>query len=318
MDRLHNNESTSFSHKYFILFGFPGFLKSRHLIAVQFLLIYVLILAGNTLIIYRIWVEQSLHSAMYTLIAMLFSVNICCATSIVPNTLLGMLLGMDSISLEGCLFQMFFMYTMAMFESDVLLMMSLDRYVAICKPLRYHDIMTSHLLIQMSMIGFVKSSLFVSPIIIVAAQVTFCSSNLILDFACENMVLLNLACGDTDRIQLVGLMVRILVTALDITLLTVSYSSIIYTVMSIVKGKSRHKTLDTCGTHLSVVVLNYSCGLLSSIAYRMPVSVNFQNLTSAIYFLFPATVHPFIYGYRVKEIRTCVVRSWGLNREMKV
>ncbi|KAM5126845.1 olfactory receptor 52L1-like [Mantella aurantiaca] len=310
------NGSLPVSHTEFVLLGFPGISRSRNLLALPFLVIYSVILTGNILIIYRIWAEQSLHSAMYLLIALLFSVNIICTTAILPKAVLSVLLGMDGVSLVTCLFQMFVIYTMVMFESDVLLLMALDRYVAICRPLRYHDIMTSHLLMQLSMVGLVKSSLCVSPIIIVASQVYFCSSNLILDFACENMVLLNLACGDTARIQMVGLMVRIVVTAMDITLLLLSYGCILGATMKVTMGKDRHKTLHTCGTHLSVVVLNYSCGLLSSIAYRMPISLDIQNLTSAIYYLFPATVHPLIYGYRMREIRTCLVKSWRLKKNL--
>ncbi|KAM3933083.1 olfactory receptor 52N2-like [Leptodactylus fuscus] len=310
MDLLPENETSPVSHTEFVLRGFPGVSAFRELLAIPFLSVYMLILAGNLIIIYRICVEKSLQSPMYHLIALLFAVNISCTTAIVPNTLMALLCGLDRISLGGCLFQMFFMYTMVMFESDVLLLMALDRYVAICRPLRYHDILTNRLLLQLSIVGFVECSLLVSPIIIVASRVDFCFSNLILDFACENMVLLNLGCGNMHGIQIVGLMVRILVTAMDITLLLVSYTSILYTAMNIVTGKARHKTLHTCGTHLSVVVLNYSCGLLSSIAYRMPISIDLQNLTSAIYYLFPATIHPLIYGYRVQEIRTCLIKSW--------
>ncbi|XP_018429943.1 PREDICTED: putative olfactory receptor 52L2 [Nanorana parkeri] len=316
MEASDTNRSLAFLHTEFILFGFPGISRSRHLLSIPFLVVYSVIVAGNILIIYRIWVEPSLHSAMYILMALLFSVNIIGTTAIVPKAVLSVLLGMDRTSLATCLFQMFFTYTMVMFESNVLLVMALDRYVAICRPLRYHDIMTSRLLMLLSMAGLVECSLLVSPIIIVASRVSFCTSNLILDFVCENMVLLNLACGDTTRIQIVGLMVRIVVTALDITLLLISYGCILSATVKVVMGKDRHKTLHTCGTHLSVVVVNYSCGLLSSVAYRIPISLDIQNLTSAIYYLFPATVHPLIYGYRMREIRTCLVKSWRLNSNL--
>ncbi|XP_073525590.1 olfactory receptor 52P1-like [Phyllobates terribilis] len=312
MDLLPENQTSPFLYTEFVLRGFPGVSSFRELLAVPFCSVYVLILSGNLIIMYRVWVEKSLQSPMYHLICLLFAVNISCTTAIVPSTMMALVCGVDRISLGGCLFQMFFMYTMVMFESNVLLLMALDRYVAICRPLRYHDIMTGRLMLHLSILSFVECSLMVSPIIIVASWVEFCFSNLILDFVCENMVLLNLGCGNIHNVQFVGLMVRILVTAMDITLLLASYSRILYSAMKIVTGKARHKTLHTCGTHLCVVVLNYSCGLLSSIAYRMPISIDLQNLTSAIYYLFPATVHPLIYGYRVKEIRVCLIKSWQM------
>ncbi|KAM8975709.1 olfactory receptor 52D1-like [Pelodytes ibericus] len=303
------NETLFFSHRDFILLGFSGIVTSRHLLVIPFFFIYVMILIGNFIVIYRIWVDPTLQAPMYSLISLLFAINISCTTAIVPNMVVGLLFGLDQISFMGCLFQMFYIYATVVFESNVLLMMALDRYVAICKPLRYHHIMTSRLLVHLYIFGAIESSLCISPIIIVASQVHYCGSNIILDFACENMVLLKLGCGDIEAVQIVGLMVRIMITALDITLLLISYSCILFTVMHLISGKARHKTLDTCGTHLLVVILNYSCGMLSSIAYRMPISINIQNLTSAIYYLFPATVHPTIYGYRVKEIKTCLLKS---------
>ncbi|KAM4796259.1 olfactory receptor 52N2-like [Rhinophrynus dorsalis] len=308
METLNPNKTFSFSHTEFILFGFPGISKSRRLLAIPFFIIYIVILTVNIIIIYKIWVEKSLQFPMYYLISLLFNVNISCATTIVPNTLMGFLFGLNHISLWGCLCQMFFIYTTVMFESCVLLIMALDRYVAICKPLRYHDIMSRRLLLQLSIASIVKSCLFISPIIIVASQVQFCASNTILDFACENVPLLNLGCGDISRNHIAGLVVRILVTAMVICLLFISYMRIIYIAMKIVTVKSRHKTLHTCSTHLFVVVLNYSCGLFYSFSYRMTLSADLQNLYSAIYYLFPSTVHPVIYGFRMTKITICVIQ----------
>ncbi|XP_075449394.1 olfactory receptor 51E2-like [Ascaphus truei] len=310
MEALSPNQTISYSHPEFVLFGFPGISESRQLLVIPFLSIYVVILTSNSLIIYRIWVEKSLQSPMYSLISLLFAVNISCTTAIVPKVLMGLLFGLNQISLTWCLLQMFIIYVTVVFESNILLLMALDRYVAICRPLRYHDIMNNRFLVQLSIIGLVHSSLFASPIIIVASQVQFCRSNIILNFACENMVLLNLACGDISKIQMVGLMVRIILTVSDVSLLLLSYLSILHTAMKIVVGKARNKALHTCSTHLLVAILNYLCGFLSSIAYRLHISLDVQNLSSAIYFLLPATVHPIIYGIRMKEIKDCLVKSW--------
>ncbi|XP_044133620.1 olfactory receptor 52Z1-like [Bufo gargarizans] len=309
MDFTLKNQTSSFSHTEFIMRGFPGVSESRGFLAIPFFSVYGLILGGNVMIMYRIWVEKSLQAPMYHLIFLLFASNISSTTAIVPGTLMALLCGMDRVSLGGCLFQMFFVYTMVIFESNVLLLMALDRYMAICRPLRYHEIMTSRLLLLLSTLGLFESGLLAFSIIMVAFRVEYCFSNLILDFVCENMVLLKLGCGKIHNIQMLGLMIRIMVTSMDITLLLVSYSRILYTAMNIVTGRARHKTLHPCGTHLCVVIINYSCGLLLSIAYRMPISTDFQNLTSAIYYLFPATIHPLIYGYRVKEIRVCLIKS---------
>ncbi|XP_073525028.1 olfactory receptor 52E8-like [Phyllobates terribilis] len=307
-----NQSQNFFSHTEFLLFGFPGIVAYRTFLVIPFLSVYITILTGNSILIYRICVERNLHSPMYILISILFSVNISCTTSTMPKLLLGLSFNMNEISLAGCLMQMFYMYFMAIFESGVILSMALDRFVAICRPLRYNDIMTNQTLIYLVTFGITRSALFVSPMVILASYVQYCKSNIIMNFVCENMGLLNLACSSTSNQEIVGLLVRIFITILDSGLLLLSYTSILYTAMKIISGKARHKALSTCGTHLLVAMLLYTCALVSSIVYRMHslISYDVQNLFTAIYLMIPATINPFIYGLGVKEIRNCLTRSW--------
>ncbi|KAM4697325.1 olfactory receptor 51E2-like [Discoglossus pictus] len=319
MTEVNLNQTLSFSHTQFVLFGFPGVSTYRPTLLILLLPIYLVIVSGNSLVIYRIWVEKSLQSPMYTLIALLLLDNLLCATAVMPKFLLDLSFHMSQITLTGCLTQMFTIYLMATYESCVLLLMALDRYMAICKPLRYHDIMTNCFLVQLSFIGMVRSILLVSPLVILASKVQFCRSNIILNFACENMGLLNLGCGDMSKTQIAGLTVRILITVVDVVLLFISYSNILYTAMKTAVSSTRHKALHTCGTHLLVFMSIYIGALSTSIIYRLEtyVSHDVKNLCSAMYLIMPATVNPFIYGFRVTEIRTCLLRSWRkMNLEL--
>ncbi|XP_040195481.1 olfactory receptor 52E8-like [Rana temporaria] len=311
MEGLTQNETT-ISYTEFVLFGFPGVIKYRKLLMIPFMFIYVVILSGNILIIHRVFVEPSLHSPMYFLVNLLFAVNISSTTAVLPKFLLGLSFNSNQITLSGCLSQMFYIYFMAIFESGVILSMALDRFIAICRPLRYNDIMTTGLLVQLALIGVVRSVLLVSPMVVLTSSVRFCRSNVILNFVCENMGLLSLACEDISQQQAVGLMVRILVTVVDVSLLLLSYSTIVYTAMKIAVGKARHKALHTCGAHLTVAMIIYLSALISSVVYRMHtyVSYDIQNLFNALYLMIPASLNPFIYGLGVKEIRRCLTRSW--------
>ncbi|XP_040278498.1 olfactory receptor 52Z1-like [Bufo bufo] len=296
----------------FVLLGFPGIVAYRKFLVIPFLSVYATILTGNLLIIYRICRERSLQSPMYILISILFTVNISCTTSIIPKLILGLSFDLNDITLAGCLVQMFYIYFMAIFESAIILSMALDRYVAICRPLRYNEIMTKQTMVYLVIIGISRSTFFVSPMVILASYVQYCKSNIILNFVCENMGLLSLACGDISKQQIVGLLVRIIISVLDFCLLLFSYSSILYTAMKIISGKARHKALHTCGMHLLVAMLIYTCAMVSSIMYRMHslISYDVQNLFNAIYLMIPAMLNPFIYGLGVKEIRQSLMKSW--------
>ncbi|XP_068121792.1 olfactory receptor 52K1-like [Hyperolius riggenbachi] len=312
MEILQVNENVTFSHTTFLLLGFPQFTRSRTLLIIPFLAVYVAILSGNSLLIYQIWVEKTLHSPMYMLISLLFIVNVSCTNTILPPFLLSLVFGYYWISLSSCLVQMSFIYLSVIIESAVLVMMALDRYIAILKPLHYHDIMTKHLLYQLVSIALVRGIILVCPIVISVSKVHFCGSNVIQSFACENMVLLNLGCGDISGVHIIALTIRIFVSALDSSLILISYLDILHATMKIVRGQALRKALYTCSTHLIVAMLCYTSGFLSSIVYRIgpAIPVNMQNLTSAIYFLFPAAVNPIIYGLRVKEIKNCMLRVY--------
>ncbi|XP_072254652.1 olfactory receptor 52B2-like [Pyxicephalus adspersus] len=311
MDATYQNQTIVF-YTDFVLFGFPGVIRYRKLLALPFLFIYITILAGNILIIYHIVVEPKLHSPMFFLMSVLFTANISCTTSILPKFLLALSLDMNQIPLLGCLVQMFFIYFLGGFESGVILMMALDRFIAICRPLRYNSIMTKRLVVQLVLIGLARSLCFVFPTVTLTSSFRFCRSNIILNFVCENMGLLSLACADISKVQLVGLIIKSFVTITDVSFLHVSYSSILYTAMKIISGKARHKALHTCVTHMVAAMLIYVCSLLASIIYRMRthISYDIKNLFNAIYLLVPAALNPFVYGVGVKEIRRCIIKAW--------
>ncbi|KAM9319652.1 LOW QUALITY PROTEIN: olfactory receptor 52K1-like [Gastrophryne carolinensis] len=268
-----------------------------------------IILTGNLLIIYEVYVQPSLHYPMYYLMSLLFIINISSTTSVLPKLLLGLAFDMNQVTLAA---QMFYIYFMAIFKSGVILMFALNRFVAICRPLYYNRIMTKHLLLELTFFGLARGLCLTLTIVILTSRAQFCKSNIFFNFVCENMGLLSLACGNISRQQAVGLMARVLVSIIDGGLLLMSYLSILYTAMKIVAGKARHKALHTCGTHLMVAMLIYACALMSSIVYRMKthISYDIQNLFNAIYLMFPASINPFIYGLGVKEIRKCLSRTW--------
>ncbi|XP_067424384.1 olfactory receptor 52K1-like [Emydura macquarii macquarii] len=291
------NEPANVSYAVFLLLGFPGIQQSRSLLFIPFFCLYVMIVVANSLLIHTVKVEESLHSPMYVLIALLLAVDICSTSTF--------LLDLSEISLAGCLVQMFFFYFMLMLDCNILLMMALDRYVAICKPLRYAEIMTKKFLIQLTLAALVQSVSFVSPVVVLTSKVRFCRSNVIRHFVCENMALMRLSCGDISRNKLVGLIVRSTRIIFDGSFLLASYSKIIQAALKITSGNLRHKAFHTCSSHLTVILVVYCSSLSSSIVYwaGKSVSQDTYNLLTAMYLLLPCAINPIVHGLRTKEIR---------------
>ncbi|XP_075118588.1 olfactory receptor 52L1-like [Leptodactylus fuscus] len=307
-----NNSTLHYSHQEFILLGFPGFRESRHFLFILFFLMYLEILVTNAMIIHTVRTESSLHAPMYVLIALMSAANICSTTTTVPKMLLGFLIYQNHISLVGCLVQMFFIYFIITVDCNILLMMALDRYIAICKPLHYSNIMTRNNLVLLTIAALVRSMASVTPVVYLASRVDFCRSNTIRHFACEHMALLRLACGHTAINKLVGLSIRAFSIIFDISVISTSYSCIMRAALSIT-GAQRHKTLHTCGTHILVILIVYFFRLSSSIVYRLSrsVSQDTHNLISAVALLLPAMVNPLIYGLRTTKIRIRILKRWA-------
>nr|XP_003420157.1 olfactory receptor 52K1-like [Loxodonta africana] len=300
-----SNGSSNVSYTSFLLLGFPGLQESHAFLVLPFLSLYLLIVSANALIIHTVATQQSLHQPMYTLIALLLAVNVCAATTVVPTMLFSFSTHFNRISLPRCLFQMFCIYFLIVFDCNILLVMAVDRYVAICYPLCYPEIITTPLLTGLVGVAAARSTCIVAPVVGLASRVHFCRSDVIHHFACEHMALMKLSCGDISLNKTVGLTVRIFNRVLDMVLLGASYSRIIHAAFRISSGGARSKALNTCSSHLLVIFTVYSSTMSSSIVYRVAhtASQDVHNLLSAFYLLLPCLVNPIIYGVRTKEIR---------------
>uniref|UniRef100_A0A7N5JF43 Olfactory receptor n=1 Tax=Ailuropoda melanoleuca TaxID=9646 RepID=A0A7N5JF43_AILME len=283
-----NTSTFNTSYTNFFLMGFPGLREWRPLLVLPLTFLYVTVISANVLVIHTVVAQRSLHQPMYVLIALLLAVNLCTATAVMPTML------------EG-----FVLYFTLLLDYNLLLAMALDRYVAICHPLRYTELMTSHLLGVLAILALTRSLGVAVPLVVLMSQARFCRTMVIPHFTCEYIALLSIACGDLTFNSRLGLAMRLITVTFDLALLGASYTRIIYAAFRISSGGARAKALHTCGSHLLVILTIYLSGLSTSIVFRVAktVSQDVQNLLSAIYLLLPGALNPVIYGVRTREIR---------------
>ncbi|KAK1335053.1 hypothetical protein QTO34_004629 [Cnephaeus nilssonii] len=102
-------------------------------------------LMGNMVIIVIVCVDKRLQSPMYFFLGHLSASEILFTSTIIPVMLSGLLLpGMQTISLAECVTQLFLYLAVGTTEFALMGVMAVDRYVAVCNPLRYSIIMNSH------------------------------------------------------------------------------------------------------------------------------------------------------------------------------
>ncbi|XP_050800069.1 olfactory receptor 52B2-like [Gopherus flavomarginatus] len=293
----------------YILTGISGTEESHFWMAIPFCLMYVVTLFGNSLLLFIILTERSLHEPMYLIMSMLATVDLLLSTTTVPKMLAVFWFRAGEISFAACLTQMFFIHASFIAESAILLAMAFDRYVAICDPLRYTMILTKSVIGKMGLAVVTRSFCIIFPHIVLMKQLKFCRTNLLPHTYCEHMVIARLACDDITVNVWYGLAVAILVIGLDAVLIALSYGLILRAVFRLPSKDARLKALRTCSSHLCVILMFHISSVFSYYAHRFGhiIPGYILILLANLYVLIPPMLNPIVYGVTTKEILKRVI-----------
>ncbi|XP_050818820.1 olfactory receptor 52E2-like [Gopherus flavomarginatus] len=289
----------------FILMGIPG-LEAAHIwISIPISTFYIISLLGNFTLLCVVGKEQTLHMPMYLLLCMLALTDIISPTFVMPKALGIFWFKLKGITVAGCLTQMFFIHMVSVMHSAVLVKMAFDRYVAICNPLRYATILTNAQIANLGLVCLIRPVVFILPLPLLLSQQPFCANRIIPNTQCEYIAVVKMACGDITVIRIYSLVIMFVICGFDLTVIALSYSLIIRAVLRISSKKAHQKTLNTCTTHICVMLTYYIPGLFSSLTYRLGQSIapHVHTILAHLFLLIPPMLNPIIYGVRTKELR---------------
>ncbi|XP_045638763.1 olfactory receptor 52B4-like [Ursus americanus] len=296
---------TGVSHTVFYFLGIPG-LEDQHVwISIPFCISYVIALLGNSLLVGIILTKRSLREPMYLFLCMLAAADVVLSTCTVPQALAIFWFRAGEISLDRCITQFFLIHCTFISESGVLLVMAFDRYVAICYPLRYTTILTRALIGKIGATIFLRSYCMIFPIIFLLKRLTFCQNNIIPHTYCEHIGLAKYACNDIRVNIWYGLFVIMSTVVLDVLLIFVSYVLILRAVFHMPSREARHKALNTCGSHVCIIVLFYGPAIFTTLTQRFGrhIPPHIHILLANVCMLVPPMMNPVIYGIKTKQIR---------------
>ncbi|XP_054859830.1 olfactory receptor 1L4-like [Eublepharis macularius] len=290
------------------LFNQPGY---EDIIFSILLFMYLLSLLGNLLIVLLIHCDAHLlRTPMYFFLSHLSLADVGFASSIVPVTLRNLVSQDKIISYGGCLSQMYFFLAFGNTDNFLLAAMAYDRYLAICRPLRYAALMNRKRCLWMVtgcwLLAFLHSMMYS----LMLSRLSFCASQEVPYFFCDLYPLLGLSCSDTTAIKMVAMTEGMLDILGPFILIVFSYARIFVTVMKVPSSSSKRKAFSTCGSHLTAVILFY--GTLCWV-YLLPASEN-NALASLMYTVVSPTLNPFIYSLRNNEMKSALKRGVGWMR----
>ncbi|OCT98200.1 hypothetical protein XELAEV_18010430mg [Xenopus laevis] len=290
-----------------------GFLLENNLRMVSivgFSVIYIITTASNAVIIFVISEEQCLHTPMYFYLVHFSFLEICYVSVIFPTMLKVLLAHLTAVSFSSCMIQLYLFLSLASTENFLLASMAVDRYVAICHPLRYSAIMNNRMLLRTVYCSWILG--FAAPIIpvLMLSQVLFCGSLTIDHFFCDLAPLLGLSCNDNGNVRLVSSLFASAVLLSSFTLIILSYICITYTVCKKSTSQNLQKTFATCSSHLIVVLTFYVSGIFSYVFLIACPSFNLQKEISIIYTVGTPLVNPFIYTLRNKPVKLALRKQF--------
>ncbi|KAM7179377.1 olfactory receptor 52R1-like [Macrochelys suwanniensis] len=289
----------------FILLGIPGLEAAHVWISIPFCTMYTMAMLGNITILFIVKTEQSLHRPMYYFLCMLAITDLILSTSTLPKMLSIFWFNSREISFSACLTQMYFIHCFSAMESGVFVALALDRYVAICHPLRHSTILTNSVLAKIGLVVVLRSVILALPYPFLVRRWPYCRTNIIPHSYCDHMAVVNLACADTRISSYYGLFVVFSVVGLDVPFIIVSYIQILRAIFSLPTKDARLKTFGTCGSHLCCMLSFYLPEFFSSLTQRFGHKVPLYSLVliANVYLLVSPLLHPIIYGVRTKQIR---------------
>ncbi|XP_037745479.1 olfactory receptor 52E4-like [Chelonia mydas] len=302
---LESNTTDFTNPSTFILLGIPGLEAAHVWISIPFCAMYTTAILGNFTILFIVKREPSLHSPMFYFLFMLAITDLVMSTSTLPKMLSIFWFNSREISFSACLTQMYFDHSFAGMESGILVAMALDRYVAICHPLRHSAILTNSLVAKIGLAVVLRSVILTLPYPFLARRLPYCRTNIIPNTYCAHLAVVKLACADLRISSYYGVFDLFSVIGVDVFSITVSYTQILQAIFRLPTKDARLKTFGTCISHLCAIFALYIPIFFFSLTQRFGhnVPLYLHILFTSVYQVVPPVLHPMIYGVRTKQIR---------------
>ncbi|XP_074087617.1 olfactory receptor 8J3-like [Macrotis lagotis] len=273
-----------------------------------FLTIYGVTVTGNVGIITLTTIDSKLQTPMYFFLRQLAIINLGNSTVIAPKMLVNFLVEKKTISYYGCATQLGGFLVFIVAEIFMLAVMAYDRYVAICNPLLYMVVVSRKICILLVVLTYIYSLATAVTVTSCVFSMSYCSSNVINHFYCDNVPLLALSCSGTHMPETVVFISAATNLFFSMTIVLVSYLHIILAILRIRSAEGRKKAFSTCASHMVAVTVFYGTLLFMYLQPQSNHSLDTDKMASVFYTLVIPMLNPMIYSLRNKDVKEALKR----------
>ncbi|XP_025033190.1 olfactory receptor 11H6-like [Python bivittatus] len=293
----------------FILLGFGGEPQIHHLLIIFFVVLYILTLTENIIIIILVSLDSHLaRLPMYILLSHFSWLEMCYVSTTMPRMLYDLVTSKGNISFHVCFLQFYIFFSLGSTECFFLSAMALDRYLAICHPLRYLQLMSKNICYALVATCWVLGFLWYIVPVILMSKLSFCGSNIINHLLCDPGPILSLACPPLGKTPFICQVFMNTVVIVNLLFVVLSYSIVILTRMQKSSQNSLRKTFSTISFHLVVVTLFYGSVAGVYLTPRGESRSDITKLVTIFYTTITPFLNPLIYCLRNGQVKEALGR----------
>lgn len=297
---------------YFMITGLVGLPHVNYYWAVLFF-IYIVTVLSNIAVMAVIVLDNHLKSPRYVAVFNLAFSDVLNVSALVPKLVDTFLFSHNVISYSECLVYMFFTFVFISMQSFNLVVLAIDRLIAIVAPLHYHVKVTHKFILSLIACFWIYSSTLTLVSIGLITRLSICESVVIQSYFCDHTPVYRLGCNDLTPSQVMSMLSPILKLWVPLVFIVASYCFIGYTVFRISVPQERFKALKTCSAHLSLVVIYY-VPLIFVFRYGTEIPTNARVMCLSMTAVVPPMLNPIIYVLQTKEIKDSLKKLLKLKR----
>ncbi|KFO20967.1 Olfactory receptor 14I1 [Fukomys damarensis] len=248
---------------------------------------------------------------MYLFISNLSVIDLGTISIIVPKAAVNSMCDSLTITLTECAAQIFVFALCVAVEIALLVIMSYDRYVAICHPLHHGLIITPGLCSQATAgswaSGLVYSAIHTGSLF----RLPFTKTNVIQQYFCDVPQILRISSSAVQFSEFVLIAVSVCLVLVCFSFMFVSYIIIFSNVFKTHSVEARIKAISTCTPQLAILLLFLFSGSVALLG-PIPDKPSLKNLLTAMFYtMVPPFVNPIIYCLRNREINAALQRMFN-------
>ncbi|XP_063785583.1 olfactory receptor 10AG1-like [Pseudophryne corroboree] len=283
--------------------GFGNLHQMKIFVFALILMVYLTIIIGNVFVICLIIISPKLHTPMYFFLCNLSTCEKKISSIIIPSILNTVWWNGGTMSLYGCITYFYVGASVASAECLFLTIMAYDRYLAICRPVRYSSIMNNKTCNYLAVWAWLYSFLEMLLSSISVYNLQFCGSNTIDFMYCDITPIVELSTTDPTAAKRHALLMATIVCILPFMLVMLSYLSIFWTIQKMSAKTGRQKAFSTCSSHLASVCTYFGSLFIIYFVPNQQKSLQIKKILVLIYTMGVPLLNPFIYSLRNQEMK---------------